>query len=84
MFKSRAVFMAAALIVLPAAVSSACADDFYKGKVFSIVVGFTPAGGYDSYARNVARYIGNHIPGSPTVIVQNMPSAGQPDRGALP
>jgi tripartite-type tricarboxylate transporter receptor subunit TctC len=76
MFKSSAVFMAAALIVLPAAVSSACADDFYKGKVFSIVVGFTPAGGYDSYARNVARYIGNHIPGSPTVIVQNMPSAG--------
>ena len=40
------------------------------------MVGFSPAGGYDNYARNVARYIGNHIPGNPTVIVQNMPSAG--------
>ena len=62
MFKSRAVFMAAALIALPAAVSNARADDFYKGKVFTIVVGFTPAGGYDTYARNLARYIGNHTP----------------------
>jgi tripartite-type tricarboxylate transporter receptor subunit TctC len=52
------------------------ADDFYKGKTFSIVVGFSPAGGYDTYARNLARYIGSHIPGNPTVIVQNMPSAG--------
>jgi tripartite-type tricarboxylate transporter receptor subunit TctC len=62
--------------LLLAAVPQARADDFYKGKVFTIVVGFTPAGGYDNYARNVARYIGNHIPGNPTVIVQNMPSAG--------
>jgi tripartite-type tricarboxylate transporter receptor subunit TctC len=52
------------------------ADDFYKGKTFTIVVGFSPAGGYDSYARVLARYIGNHIPGKPTVIVQNMPGAG--------
>src|SRR5271170_4330392 len=52
------------------------ADDFYKGKIFTIVVGFSPAGGYDSYARVLARYIGAHIPGNPTVIVQNMPSAG--------
>jgi tripartite-type tricarboxylate transporter receptor subunit TctC len=75
MFRGRAAFVATALTALAAA-SGAHADDFYKGKVFSIVVGFTPAGGYDSYARNVARYIGNHIPGNPTVIVQNMPSAG--------
>jgi tripartite-type tricarboxylate transporter receptor subunit TctC len=52
------------------------AQDFYKSKMFSIVVGFTPAGGYDSYARVLARHIGNHIPGKPTVIVQNMPGAG--------
>jgi len=76
MLKGRGVFLATALIALPVAVSGARADDFYKGKVFSIVVGFTPAGGYDNYARNVAHYIGNHIPGNPTVIVQNMPSAG--------
>ena len=62
--------------LLLAAAPQARADDFYKGKVFTVVVGFTPAGGYDHYARNVARYIGNHIPGNPTVIVQNMPGAG--------
>jgi tripartite-type tricarboxylate transporter receptor subunit TctC len=59
-----------------AAAPLARADDFYKGKIFSIVVGFSPAGGYDTYARSLARYIGSYIPGNPTVIVQNMPSAG--------
>src|SRR5215469_18846218 len=52
------------------------AEDFYKGKMFTIVVGFSPAGGYDTYARNLGRYLGNHTPGHPTVIVQNMPGAG--------
>ena len=75
MFKSRVLTFVFALLAL-AAVPQARADDFYKGKIFTIVVGFSPAGGYDNYARNLARYIGNHIPGSPTVIVQNMPSAG--------
>jgi tripartite-type tricarboxylate transporter receptor subunit TctC len=73
MFKSRVVML---FLVLFAVIGPARADDFYKGKIFTIVVGFTPAGGYDVYARNLARYIGNHIPGNPTVIVQNMPSAG--------
>jgi tripartite-type tricarboxylate transporter receptor subunit TctC len=75
MFKSKVLILSIVLFAL-AAIGPARADDFYKGKVFTIVVGFTPAGGYDVYARNVARYIGNHIPGNPTVIVQNMPSAG--------
>jgi tripartite-type tricarboxylate transporter receptor subunit TctC len=52
------------------------AQDFYKGKTFTIVVGFSPAGGFDSYARVLARYLGKYIPGHPTVIVQNMPGAG--------
>ena len=52
------------------------AQDFYKGKTFTIVVGFSPAGGYDNYARVLARHIADHIPGKPTVIVQNMPGAG--------
>src|SRR5262245_14094070 len=51
-------------------------DDFYKGKTINIVVGFTPGGGYDVNARPVARHIGRHIPGNPSVIVQNMPGAG--------
>jgi tripartite-type tricarboxylate transporter receptor subunit TctC len=78
MFKARqfasSIGLVAALTMLVG--QPARADDFYKGKVFTIVVGFTPAGGYDTYARTLARYIGNHIPGHPTVIVQNMPSAG--------
>jgi tripartite-type tricarboxylate transporter receptor subunit TctC len=76
MLQSRALLLPLALIGMLAAAPPARADDFYKGKLFTIVVGFSPAGGYDSYARNLARYIGNHIPGNPTVIVQNMPGAG--------
>jgi len=76
MVKGRAFVVAGVLTALSATAPNAHADDFYKGKTFSIVVGFSPAGGYDNYARNLARYIGNHIPGNPTVIVQNMPGAG--------
>jgi len=51
-------------------------SDFYKGKTVNIIVGFTPAGGYDINGRAVARHIGKHIPGNPNVIVQNNPGAG--------
>ncbi len=51
-------------------------ENFYAGKTLTLIVGFSPGGGYDIYARTVARFIGNHIPGKPTVIVQNMPGAG--------
>lgn len=50
--------------------------DFYKGKTITIVVGFTPGGGYDLNARAIARFLGKHIPGNPTVVIQNMPGAG--------
>ena len=63
---------AAGLLVAPAWAQ----DDFYKGKTINIVVGFTPGGGYDVNARAVARYLGKHITGNPSVIVQNMPGAG--------
>jgi tripartite-type tricarboxylate transporter receptor subunit TctC len=52
------------------------ADDFYKGRTFSIVVGFSTGGGYDLYGRNLARHLGKHIPGNPTIVVQNQPGAG--------
>jgi tripartite-type tricarboxylate transporter receptor subunit TctC len=76
MSRSKARLVAAGLIGLSALGAPAHADDFFKGKTFTVLVGFSPAGGYDQYARNVARYIGNHIPGHPNVIVQNMPGAG--------
>jgi tripartite-type tricarboxylate transporter receptor subunit TctC len=65
-----------AVIGLAAAPMLAHADDFYKGKTFTFVVGFSPGGGYDVNARAVARYLPAHIPGNPNVIVQNMPGAG--------
>lgn len=49
---------------------------FYRGKTVTVLVGFGPGGGYDLYARTLARHIGRYIPGQPTVIVQNMPGAG--------
>ncbi len=50
--------------------------DFYRGKTLRIVVGSAPGGGYDSYARLVARYLGKYTPGEPTVVVENMAGAG--------
>ena len=50
--------------------------DFYRGKTISMVVGSSAGGGYDALARVVARYLGKHIPGNPSVIVRNMPGAG--------
>ena len=55
---------------------SLAADDFYRGKTINIMVGFGPGGGYDLYARLLARHLGKHIPGNPNVVVQNMEGAG--------
>lgn len=50
--------------------------DFYKGKVVNVVIAFSAGGGYDLYARLLARHMGKHIPGNPTLVPQNMPGAG--------
>jgi tripartite-type tricarboxylate transporter receptor subunit TctC len=49
---------------------------FYRGKQITIVVGSSTGGGYDTYARLIARYMSKHMPGNPSVIVSNMPGAG--------
>jgi tripartite-type tricarboxylate transporter receptor subunit TctC len=51
-------------------------EEFYKGKNVNLLIGFSAGGGYDLYARHLARHIGRHIPGSPTIIPQNMAGAG--------
>ena len=51
-------------------------EDFYKGKNITINIGYGTGGGYDSYTRLTARHLGKHIPGNPTIVVQNMPGAG--------
>lgn len=68
------IFVSLALILWASAV--AAADDFYDGKVVTIVVGFTPGGTYDQIARFYARQLPRFLPGKPTVVVQNMPGAG--------
>src|SRR5262245_63754745 len=73
----RLITLAVALLMS----SSVFADDqaiaeFYGKRTVTIAVGFSPGGNYDLYARLVSRHIGRHIPGNPTVIVQNMPGAG--------
>jgi tripartite-type tricarboxylate transporter receptor subunit TctC len=55
---------------------AASADDFYKGKTIRIVVGFSAGGGFDTYARAIARHMSKHVPGQPAVVVENMTGAG--------
>ena len=50
--------------------------DYYNGKTVRFIVGFAPGGGFDTYTRAIARHIGKHIPGNPSVIVDNMPGGG--------
>ncbi len=68
-----AAFVSIAVPVSPAAADAVA--DFYKGKVVTIVIGYA-AGGFDLYARLLGRFLGNHIPGHPTIITQNKPGAG--------
>jgi tripartite-type tricarboxylate transporter receptor subunit TctC len=79
MVKTRNLWIAAAATLAAgflAAPEASAQNNFYQGKTVTIIVGFTPGGGYDQYARTLARHFGRHIPGNPTVIVQNLPSAG--------
>jgi tripartite-type tricarboxylate transporter receptor subunit TctC len=67
---------ALALAICPTALPAAAAEDeFFKGKTVTIVVGYSVGGGYDQYARALARHLGSRIPGNPSVLVQNMPGA---------
>lgn len=56
--------------------AKAQADEFYKGKTIRFIVGAPAGGGYDTYTRAIARHIGKHIPGNPSMVVENMPGAG--------
>jgi tripartite-type tricarboxylate transporter receptor subunit TctC len=51
-------------------------EDFYKGKTITMVVSYGPGGGYDIYGRLLAQHMSKHIPGHPTIIINNMPGAG--------
>jgi len=64
-------------LVLTAGTAHTSNHEFYKGKTLRIIVGSAAGGGFDTYSRVIARHIGKHLPGHPTIVVQNMPGAGQ-------
>ena len=70
-----ALTLVAALSALASASTSASAQEFYRGKQLSVIVGLAPGGGIDIIARLFSRILAKHIDGAPTVVVQNMPGA---------
>jgi tripartite-type tricarboxylate transporter receptor subunit TctC len=71
-----ATSLLAGLLTTSPARAQQSVEDFYKGGKINLIVGVTAGGGYDLYARMLARYIGRHIPGHPSIVVQNMPGSG--------
>ena len=51
-------------------------EGFYRGKNVTLLISYSVGGGYDLYARLLARFLGKHIPGNPTIVPENMPGAG--------
>ena len=75
----RSAVAIGSLLWLAATCAPAPADpveDFYRGRNVTMVIGYSVAGGYDTYARVVAHHLGRHIPGTPNVLPQNMEGAG--------
>ena len=70
------VWMIFSVLAVAAGSGAATPADFYQGKTVRIIVGLAAGGGYDLYARTLARHFGKHIPGNPAVVVENMTGAG--------
>jgi tripartite-type tricarboxylate transporter receptor subunit TctC len=64
------------VVVTRGAAHADAVSDFYHGRTVNLICGYGPGGGYDLSARLLARHLGRHIPGSPTVVVQNMEGGG--------
>ena len=73
--RTALALVAGALICSTPQRAAAAEDEFFRGKTVTLVVGYSVGGGYDQYARALARHLGSHIPGNPSVLVQNMPGA---------
>jgi tripartite-type tricarboxylate transporter receptor subunit TctC len=70
------VVIAGVIALFGAVATAGAAEPFFAHKTITISIGYTAGGSYDLYGRLVARHIGRHIPGQPTVVAQNMPGAG--------
>jgi len=74
--RKRVLALSTLAIVLAAGGGAARAQSFFESKTVRLVVGFAPGGGFDTYARVISRHMGRHIPGNPTIVVENMTGAG--------
>jgi tripartite-type tricarboxylate transporter receptor subunit TctC len=74
--KFNVLFAAIAALSLAPSAAGAAEQEYFKGKTVRFVVGYAAGGGFDVYARTIARHLGKHLPGNPTVIVENMTGAG--------
>lgn len=75
-FKFVGLMAVACILASPLPADAQSAKPFYKGKKVSLIIGYRPGGGYDIYARLVARHYGAFIPGKPTIVPQNKPGSG--------
>jgi tripartite-type tricarboxylate transporter receptor subunit TctC len=73
---SRLALAAIVLGALIRPVLAQSAADFYRGRSITVVIGFSVGGGYDLYARLLARHLSKHIPGQPSIVPQNREGAG--------
>lgn len=68
--------IAVELLIIPVEAAADPVADFYRGKIITLNIGFSAGGGFDIYARTVARFMSRHIPGEPQIVPQQMPGAG--------
>ena len=72
----KSVLIVAAVAALMSVAKADSVADFYKGRTLSMIIGYSVGGGYDAYARLLARYFGKHISGEPSIVPQQMTGAG--------
>src|ERR1700721_848084 len=73
---ARLSLVLVALLISGTPPPAAPKSDFYRGKTIRMLIGYGPGGGYDLYARLVAEFLPRHLPGSPSIVPENMPGAG--------
>jgi tripartite-type tricarboxylate transporter receptor subunit TctC len=71
-----AAFAIAAFATTPQSAAAQGVEEFYRGRTITLAIGFSAGGGYDLYARLLARHLGKHIPGQPSIVAQNREGAG--------
>ena len=75
-FSLTLLFLAAATTLVMAGPADSASQDYYRGKTIRFIVAFSAGGTFDAYTRVIARHFGKHVPGNPTVVVENMTGAG--------